>query len=107
MQGAIFEVKFEPVCCKKRPKIVPDQLLVWGIICTFKLNLLHKKELTFADFDLIGLPFQAVVVFTLGCDFLFKSILGHCGTTVADTKRSYSTASVSQEKYVRFSLKFS
>ena len=21
----------EPVCCKKRPKIVPDQLLVWGI----------------------------------------------------------------------------
>ena len=25
-------VKFlEPVCCKKRPKIVPDQLLVWGI----------------------------------------------------------------------------
>ena len=77
MQGAIFEVKFEPVCCKKRPKIVPDQLLVWGIICTFKLNLLHK-ELIFADFDLIGLPFQAVVVITLGCDFLFKSILGHC-----------------------------
>ena len=21
----------EPVCCKKRPKIVPDQLLVWRI----------------------------------------------------------------------------
>ena len=21
----------EPVCCKKRPEIVPDQLLVWGI----------------------------------------------------------------------------
>ena len=23
--------KLEPVCCKKRQKIVPDQLLVWGI----------------------------------------------------------------------------
>ena len=21
----------EPVCCKKRQKIIPDQLLVWGI----------------------------------------------------------------------------
>ena len=25
------------------------------------------------------MPFHAVVVFTLGYDFLFKSILGHCG----------------------------
>ena len=23
--------KLEPVCCKKRQKIVPDQLLVWGV----------------------------------------------------------------------------
>ena len=26
-----FVCDLEPVCCKKRPKIVPDQLLVWGI----------------------------------------------------------------------------
>ena len=24
-------IALEPICCKKRPKIVPDQLLVWGI----------------------------------------------------------------------------
>jgi hypothetical protein len=24
-------MRLEPVCCKKRPKIVPDQLLVWRI----------------------------------------------------------------------------
>ena len=27
---------------------------------------------------LLGIPFYAVVVFSLGYDFLFKSILGHC-----------------------------
>ena len=27
---------------------------------------------------LLGMHFHAVVVFTLGYDFLFKSILGHC-----------------------------
>ena len=27
----------EPVCCKKRPKIVPDQLLVWGIRSPLKV----------------------------------------------------------------------
>ena len=26
-----IKVALEPVCCKKRPKIVPDQLLVWVI----------------------------------------------------------------------------
>ena len=27
----VISFKLEPVCCKKRQKIVPDQLLVWGI----------------------------------------------------------------------------
>ena len=27
----LTEFQLEPVCCKKRQKIVPDQLLVWGI----------------------------------------------------------------------------
>ena len=27
----VSNIKLEPVCCKKRQQIVPDQLLIWGI----------------------------------------------------------------------------
>ena len=36
----------EPVCCEKHPKIVPDQLLVWGIMGPLKvLKVLNGTKL--------------------------------------------------------------
>ena len=35
--------------------------------------------------DLWGIGFHAVVVFGMGKDFLFKSVLGHCDTKYFDT----------------------
>ena len=46
---------------------------------TFKLNLIYKKApnvLILLISDLLDLGFNAEVVFGLGKDFLFKSILG-------------------------------
>ena len=40
----------EPVCCKKHPKIVPDQLLVWGIMGPLKvLKVLNGTKLILDD----------------------------------------------------------
>ena len=33
--------------------------------------------------DLLGISFHAAVVFGLGNDLLFKSVLGHCATSCA------------------------
>ena len=39
---AVTKSSLEPVCCKKRQKIVPDQLLVCGVGCKPSLGYLSR-----------------------------------------------------------------
>ena len=42
--------------------------------------------------DILGIGFQAVVVFGLDKDLLFKSVLGHCGFSSRKKQRSLHNA---------------
>ena len=57
---------------------------------TFKLDVLSKKHPNVEDFnscwyvsDLWVVSFHAVIVFGLGMNLLFKSVLGHCEISVS------------------------
>ena len=64
----------EPVCCKKRQKIAPDQLLVWGVGCRGPLKDLKDSNLILTESKLF--PWSSSLVPVSRGPLLSKPVTG-------------------------------